>query len=650
MSCRSATPYLTPSEGYRLWSQSYDRDPNPMLSLEQRFLKRLLPPMTGLDIVDIGCGTGRWLEALKNRGAKSLVGIDLSPEMLDHARAKLGNTATLLCADYANALIAKGSADIVFANFVLSYVHDSAAFLRFARKILRPGGSLFLSDVHLKTAAELNWRRGVRADGEFQEIHTFNNSVKEILQLCSEAGFIARVHLEPHFDEEERIIFEQNGKTEYFAEISNYPAIYLLHLTKAERRRASVQSQRKTCEIHAMKGGRFTLGANEAVRGTLHIDDSRVESISNAATESSPVSAERSVDLTGYLVLPGLINAHDHLEFALFPRLGRGGYTNFLEWAEDIHRTHAQEIARHRRVPKAVRLWWGGIRNLLCGVTTVCHHNPYDPTVFSNDFVIRVLRDYEWAHSLRLEPDAVLKKVRAPEGQPFFLHLAEGLDKESADEIFELHTAGALDENTIIIHGLGLGPEGSALVRSAGAGLIWCPSSNLFLFDKAMSFGEIRDFRKVAIGSDSPLTACGDLLDEIHCAHQTMHTPAVDAYRFVMKQSARLLRLKNGEGTLRIGAFADLIAVRDLGLTPANTLTAISYRDVELVVVGGRVHLASPEMKRRLPKNASEGLQPFLIEGLVRWVRAPLDWLFKQTFEYLGEPIYLGGRQIGLGT
>jgi len=34
------------------------------------------------------------------------------------------------------------------------------------------------------------------------------------------------------------------------------------------------------------------------------------------------------MDLAGHLILPGLINAHDHLEFNLYPRLGRGPYPN----------------------------------------------------------------------------------------------------------------------------------------------------------------------------------------------------------------------------------------------------------------------------------------------------------------------------------
>jgi hypothetical protein len=321
-----------------------------------------------------------------------------------------------------------------------------------------------------------------------------------------------------------------------------------------------------------------------------------------------------------------------------------------LEWAEDIHQSHASEIACHRRVPKPVRLWWGGIRNLLCGVSTVCHHNPFEPEIFSDDFVVRVLMDYSWAHSLPLDLAAAKKRKKTSKRQPFLIHLAEGTDEQSANEIFELDRAGALDENTVIIHGLGLGAKGGALLRAARAGLIWCPSSNQFLFGRSMSPDEIREFPRVALGSDSPLTARGDLLDEIRYAHEELHTPAAELYKYVTRSTASLLRLTRGEGRLRAGGVADLMVVRDMGLSPADTLTRLSFREVEVVLVRGRVQLASEEMRRRLPQSAYEGLQPLSIEGTIRWIRAPLDRLFPETSAHLNGPLFLGGKRVLHGS
>ncbi len=651
MASSLAPSYLTPADGYRLWANTYDHEPNPMLSLERRVLEPLLPALGGCDVVDLGCGTGRWLDVLNRAGARSLVGVDLSREMLHLAETKLGDAAKLLCADYGDAALASDSADIVFCNFLLSYIDEAEKFFRLVRRILRPGGLLYLSDVHPETASTQNWRRGVRADDSFREIRTHRRAINAVIELGRKAGLELGFRLEPQFGDSERILFEKAGKREYFKNICEFPAIYLLRLAKPEKPRKLLTRESKKAGISRLYGGRFAFGPEESTVSEMRIQNSRIEEICSAASDDSfSVSAGPGVDLRGYMLLPGLINAHDHLEFALFPRLGKGNYKNFLEWAEDIHRSHAAEIARHRRVPKEVRLWWGGIRNLLCGVTTVCHHNPYDPDVFTREFAVRVLRNYGWAHSLPLEPGAALKKKTTPKGQPFLIHLAEGIDEQSSKEIFDLHRIGALDKNTVIIHGLGLGEKGFAALRAAYAGLIWCPSSNLFLFGKSMLPAEIAKLPKVSLGSDSSLTAEGDLLDEVRCANERLQTPAPELYRYVTRQPAQLLGLTNGEGTFRVGGIADLIAVRDTGSSPAQTLCKLSYREIELVLLDGRVQLASAELRKHLPDSACEGLKPLSVEGLLRWVRAPLERLFAETEAHLDSPIYLGGKQVCIGS
>jgi len=650
MASASSAAVVSVEEGYRQWARSYDEEPNALLSLERRFLEPLLPCTPRLDVVDLGCGTGRWLEILREREPRSLFGLDASEEMLEEAKKKLKYAAHFVRADGAKFPFKTGSADVVLGNFVLSYVEEAEDFLAKARGALREGGSLFLTDVHPGTSAALEWRRGVRSEAGFQEIRTVGRSVDEVIGLCERAGLRLSVRLEPCFGAAEKQLFEDAGKSNYFEKAAGYPAIYILQFTATSRPRGHVAYRQNEQRISRIENAWLALGPEERVRGTLRIGEGRIEEIGlGGGYGSSGEHGGCAIDLLGYLVLPGLVNAHDHLEFALFPRMGNGGYANCVDWAEDIHRKQAAVIARHRQIPKETRLWWGGIRNLLCGATTVSHHNPYDAEVFENDFAVRVVREYGWAHSLAMDAEAAEKKRATPAGLPFLIHLAEGIDVRSEGELEELRRDGGLDKDSVLIHGLGLSEKDRALLRAAGAGLIWCPSSNVFLFGRTLTTQEIESLVHVALGSDSSLTAEGDFLDEVRFALGITQLPVNAIYRFVTRTAARLLRLHEGQGRLRAGGVADMVAVRDRGQGPADMLASLSYRDIQLVLIGGRVQLASEEMLQRLPRSTRQGLQPLMVEGIVRWIRAPLERLFRETAGYLPEGIFLGGKRVSFG-
>jgi cytosine/adenosine deaminase-related metal-dependent hydrolase len=326
------------------------------------------------------------------------------------------------------------------------------------------------------------------------------------------------------------------------------------------------------------------------------------------------------LDLTGLQILPGLINAHDHLHFALFPRLGSGPYANATEWARDIYHPDRDPVRKHLLVAKHLRLIWGGLRNLVSGVTTVSHHDSYHP-IFDENFPVRVIKEYGWAHSLAFTEDVRARFDAAPPGAPFVIHLGEGTDASAAEGIFRLHELGTLDGRTVLVHAVGLTREGWDLVRTAGASVIWCPRSNLFTLGRTLSQETIESGIPIALGTDSSLTTEGDLLDELnHCGQQSLVTTA----------AARILRLPPRPD--------DWIAASQFGAPP------------ELVVIGGAIRLISPRLAAELPPNLRLEFHPLNIQTrppvLVRW---NIPQLLQDTRRYLDPgPIRLAGREVSV--
>jgi len=328
------------------------------------------------------------------------------------------------------------------------------------------------------------------------------------------------------------------------------------------------------------------------------------------------------VNLDGYVRLPGLINAHDHLEFNLFPKLGNGNYRNATEWARDIHHPDRSPIREHLRVPKRVRLWWGGLKNLLSGVTTVCHHNPYESAVFGPDFPVRVVRRMTWAHSLAFEPGL---NGRRSADWPFVIHCAEGVDSGARGEIEALDARGALDSRTAIVHGVGLTRAGIELMRRRGAALIWCPTSNFGMFGRTISRTVLNSGLPIALGTDSALSAPVDLLDELAVARRFVS--AERAYAMTTSVPAQILRLPQHKD--------DWIAV------------CIRTGMVALVAVAGRIRLITPELAKQLPKCERRSLQRLHVEGRPPvLVDADVGCLRRTAQKHLGSDLRLAGRRV----
>ena len=76
-------------DGYERWAPSYDSFPNPLLCREERHVIPLLPALRNRRVLDLACGTGRWLAHLaRDKPSLEEVGVDLSSAMLRVAAGK----------------------------------------------------------------------------------------------------------------------------------------------------------------------------------------------------------------------------------------------------------------------------------------------------------------------------------------------------------------------------------------------------------------------------------------------------------------------------------------------------------------------------------------------------------------------------------
>lgn len=352
--------------------------------------------------------------------------------------------------------------------------------------------------------------------------------------------------------------------------------------------------------------------------GTLHVEGDRFA--------DSPPPGAITFDLSGYFVFPGLVNAHDHLHLNNFPPLPgsplsqhrqrgqgvrasevRAAFPNSYAWitAFQEHLT-SPACEEAKAVPKGQRFWQGGLKNLLCGATTVAHHDPLPSVCDEAWFPVRVLKRFGWSHSLGLGlPDSsrsplhyglhpVESFAATPTDHPWIIHLAEGVDEIAASELDELDARGCLAENTVLVHGVGLTPQNVEKVIARRAGVVWCPGSNLGMFGRTLEPRGLMDNGRLALGSDSRLSGGFDLLDELRLAEAQSDCTPSELLRLVTEAGSRLLRMPE-VGGMAPGQVADFLLLRDNGGDPYRTLLTARRSDIALIVKDGHPVVADPE-------------------------------------------------------
>jgi 5-methylthioadenosine/S-adenosylhomocysteine deaminase len=380
----------------------------------------------------------------------------------------------------------------------------------------------------------------------------------------------------------------------------------------------------------------------------LLIADGIIRDLGEMSRMPSPKGAT-VIDASRQLLMPGLINGHNHCAMTLFR-----GLADDLDLAAWLNNHIFPAEATH--VNPEMAYWCSKLaaaEMLLSGTTTVadgyfqsdavaraCLESGLravighgiidfpapgvpDPTrnvetvgQFIENWIGRdpLITPAVFAHSPYTCSPATLtraKKLADEHRVRFFIHLAESrqeagmlINPRGTSPVRHLHALGLLDTNTICVHGVWLDDEDLDILAATGTPLVTCPQSNLKLASGIARVNQMLA-RGIAVGLGTDGCASNNSLDMFRemdmlakiqklQALDATALPAVQALKSATTENAILLGLA-GIGKLVVGHRADLILLDLMAphLTPFYNQDLLVYAargsDVHTVIVDGRI-------------------------------------------------------------
>lgn len=189
-------------QAYNAWSQTYDEVENKTRDIEAKALREMVSG-EDLEILEIGCGTGKNTEFLQTK-AKKLIGADFSAEMLAKAKAKITNeTVEFRRMDLRETWnFPAGSFDLITCSLALEHIENIDFVFAEAARVLRNGGRFYFGELHpfkqyLGTKARFETGSGVF------ELECFVHHVSEFFAAGVKNSF-AVVELKEWFDDDDK--------------------------------------------------------------------------------------------------------------------------------------------------------------------------------------------------------------------------------------------------------------------------------------------------------------------------------------------------------------------------------------------------------------------------------------------------------------
>ena len=222
----SAPKVLPTRDGYDRWARTYDTMGNWLLALEEPEVDRALGDVRGLDVLDVGTGTGRHAIRLAEAGAR-VIALDFSDEMLAIARAKPGaERVRWLTHDASGGRpFADRSFDVVLSALVLEHIplDELARVVAELGRVTRENGRVVVTAMH-----PAMFEKGISAnfhdaDGEIRP-RSYPATLSDYVSGAVDAGLRIDALSEHAVDEALAARFERSRK------LMGWPALFVMVL------------------------------------------------------------------------------------------------------------------------------------------------------------------------------------------------------------------------------------------------------------------------------------------------------------------------------------------------------------------------------------------------------------------------------------
>ncbi|MEP0265470.1 class I SAM-dependent methyltransferase [Dokdonia sp.] len=198
----------------------------------------LITAPKGKKILDAACGPGKYAEILLSEGAE-VVGFDISPEMIKHAKARNKGEGSFFVHDLEKPfdLLKDNSFDVIVCALAMHYIEDWNQTLQEFYRVLRPHGTLVISIEH--PFFEYNYYKSTHyfdvepvsctwnGFGMPVEVHSYRRSLQECINPLTRNGFLIDTILEP-----KPVAAFEALDPKHFKELNAFPAFMCIRAIK----------------------------------------------------------------------------------------------------------------------------------------------------------------------------------------------------------------------------------------------------------------------------------------------------------------------------------------------------------------------------------------------------------------------------------